>query len=221
MSSLVLGPDARLGKNRRGDIEAIDRLAQATRMFELVVVDTTGPGFVHIPAGVVQGIAVEHQVRIWSSSNVRHLLEIGDIEAANEILGRMHEVEGTVVHGEQRGRELGFPTANLGGTIEGFIPADGVYAGWLTVEGDGPLAGKRLPAAISIGTKQTFEDEIGKQSRLVEANILDTEWIDLYDSRVSVEFVARIRGQEKFDSVDALIAQMNSDVAQTRSVLSL
>jgi riboflavin kinase/FMN adenylyltransferase len=221
MKTLVLGPDARLGKDRKGDIAAMDRLAQATRMFELTVVDNTGPGFVHVPDGEMQGVAVEKQVRVWSSSNIRHLLEIGDISGANEILGHRHSVVGTVVHGDELGRELGFPTANLGGATEGFMPADGVYAGQVSVVGDdGSHAVEALPAAISIGTKETFEDEIGKRSRLLEANILDTDWVDLYGSRLSVEFVARIRGQEKFDSADELVSQMNSDVVQIRRALT-
>ncbi|MCI1935895.1 MAG: adenylyltransferase/cytidyltransferase family protein [Bifidobacteriaceae bacterium] len=215
MRTLVLGTDATLGRGRKGNVESIDRLAQATRMFELDVVNDRGPGFTHVPDGVLNGVEVSKQVRIWSSSNVRHLLSNGDVDGARKILGRPHLVEGTVIHGEQRGRTLGYPTANLGGTIEGFMPADGVYAGWLIdCDAEGTEI-KRYASAVSIGTKLTFEDEIGKQQRLLEANAVTDEWLDLYDHHVRVEFISRLRGQMKFDSVDDLVAQMKKDVAAT------
>ncbi|MCI1902260.1 MAG: adenylyltransferase/cytidyltransferase family protein [Bifidobacteriaceae bacterium] len=213
MRTLVLGADARLGAGRKGDIEAIDRLAQATRMFELDVVDDRGPGFTHVPNGEVNGVEVSKQVRIWSSSNVRHLLMEGDVAQAATILGRPHIMEGTVVHGEQRGRTLGYPTANLGGNVEGFMPADGVYSGWLVDCDDEGSELHRYPSAISIGTKLTFEAEIGKQTRLLEANAVTDEWIDIYGHHIRVEFIDHLRGQMKFASVDELIAQMKKDVA--------
>lgn len=212
MRTLVLGADACLGKGRTGDVEAIDRLAQATRMFELDVVDDRGPGFTHVPDGVLQGVEVSKQVRIWSSTNVRHLLMEGDVAQADSILGHPHVMEGTVIHGEQRGRTLGYPTANLGGDVEGFMPADGVYSGWLVVCDDEGNEQHRYPSAISIGTKQTFEDEIGKQTRLLEANAVTDEWIDIYGQRIRVEFIDLLRGQMKFASVEELIVQMKKDV---------
>lgn len=215
MRTLVLGTDATLGKGRKGTVEAIDRLAQATRMFELDVVDDRGPGFTHIPDGTLDGVAISKQVRIWSSSNVRNLLAEGNVEEAAKILGRPHVVEGTVIHGEQRGRTLGYPTANLGGKVEGFLPADGVYAGWLIDCDEEGNETHRYASAISIGTKLTFEDEIGKQGRLLEANAVTDEWIELYGHHVRVEFLSHLRGQMKFSSVDELVAQMKRDVAAT------
>jgi riboflavin kinase/FMN adenylyltransferase len=115
-----------------------------------------------------------------------------------------------VVHGQQRGRALGYPTANLSPQLEGFIPADGVYAGRLTVDGE------TMPAAISIGNNPTFE---GVPERQVEAHVLDED-LDLYDRIVEVEFVDRIRGMAKFDSLDELIAQMGQDTLDVRGVLA-
>ncbi|MCI1983318.1 MAG: adenylyltransferase/cytidyltransferase family protein [Bifidobacteriaceae bacterium] len=222
MRTLVLGADARMGKGLKGDVEAIDRLAQATRMFELDVVDDRGPGFTHIPNGTIPDgkggtIEVTKQVRIWSSSNIRHLLELGDVKQVASILGRPHIMEGTVVHGEQRGRTLGYPTANLGGSIEGFMPADGVYSGWLVDCDEQGTEVHRYPSAISIGTKETFEDQIGKQTRLLEANAVTDEWIDIYGHHIRVEFIDRLRGQMKFASVDELVGQMKKDVAASVS----
>lgn len=156
MRTLVLGADAAMGNNREGTIKAIDTLAQATGVFELVVVDDRGPGEVRIPADArpeaptepgepqdptagmtkaqLRAWSKRHQgrrTRAWSSTNVRYLLGHGRIKDANAILGRPHAVEGVVVHGEERGRTLGFPTANLGERLDGYLPVDGVYAGWL------------------------------------------------------------------------------------------
>jgi riboflavin kinase/FMN adenylyltransferase len=148
-------------------------------------------------------------------------------------LGRLHAITGTVVHGDHRGRELGFPTANLA-EITGAVPADGVYAGWLTASvpaaadnaadmaadnaaentaADGAQAATelRLPAAISIGTNPTFLD--GRQRR-VEAYVLGRTDLDLYGQQVRLEFLKQVRPTEKFDSVAALIEQMRQDVAQ-------
>jgi riboflavin kinase/FMN adenylyltransferase len=120
-------------------------------------------------------------------------------------------VRGVVVHGAKRGRELGFPTANLGPeTLEGYVPADGVYAGWLLVDGE------RLPAAISIGNNPTFE---GVPQKQIEAYVLDAT-LDLYGKSVTVEFVDFIRPMLKFDSLEALITSLGDDVARTRELLS-
>ena len=152
MRTLVLGADAAMGNNREGTIKAIDTLAQATGVFELVVVDDRGPGEVRIPADArpeaptepgepqdptvgmtkaqLRAWSKRHQgrrTRAWSSTNVRYLLGHGRIKDANAILGRPHAVEGVVVHGEERGRTLGFPTANLGERLDGYgrLPAGG------------------------------------------------------------------------------------------------
>ena len=133
----------------------------------------------------------------------------GDMRAAAEALGRPHRVEGVVVRGDQRGRELGFPTANLALPQFTAIPADGVYAAWF-------VHGKReLPAAVSIGTNPTFS---GRQ-RTVEAYVLDIDE-DFYGHRVGLDFVSRLRGQVRFDGIPALVEQMTRDVAQVREVLS-
>ena len=122
------------------------------------------------------------------------------------------------MHGLKRGRELGFPTANLSPRMEGFVPADGVYAGWLIDEapGDGPRPGIRYPAAISVGTNPTFDDV---PQRVVEAYVLDETDLDLYGHRVDVQFVQRVRGMIAFEGIDALKAQMSDDVRRVRQLL--
>lgn len=144
-----------------------------------------------------------------SSSLIREAVMSGDVAAATRMLGRPPVVRGEVVHGDARGRELGFPTANLGGTVEGLVPADGVYAGWAVV------AGERRVAAISIGNNPTFTPD--EQSR-VEAFILDFDG-DLYGQQIEVQFAHRLRGTERFDSLDALLVQMHADVVETRRLL--
>jgi riboflavin kinase/FMN adenylyltransferase len=144
----------------------------------------------------------------WSSTYIRERVAEGDVEAAARGLGREHRVEGVVVVGDRRGRELGFPTANLETAANAAIPADGVYAGWL-VHGSG-----RLPAAISIGTNPTFDGT----SRRVEAYVLDRDDLSLYGEDVAVDFTARLRDTLRFDSADALVAQMADDVSRARQL---
>ena len=144
-----------------------------------------------------------------SSTFVRSSIDAGEVGRAAEVLGRPHRIDGIVVRGEGRGRQLGYPTANVHSAAHVAVPADGVYAGWAI------LRGTRLPAAISVGTNPTFEG----RKRTVEAFILDFDQ-DIYGCELAVEFVERIRGMEKFDSVEALIDQMGRDVEQTRSVLA-
>lgn len=151
------------------------------------------------------------------SSRVRDLLAFGDVAGAAEILGRAVWVAGEVVHGDHRGRELGYPTANLCQTPTGLVPADGVYAGWLTR----PTLPDRdldhmLPAAISIGSNPTFAGT----ERRVEAYVLDRTDLNLYGETVVVEFIERLRATEKFDSIEGLIVQMAHDVERCRVVLS-
>ncbi|MGO1410331.1 MAG: riboflavin kinase, partial [Microbacterium sp.] len=150
-----------------------------------------------------------------SSTWVRELLTAGDVARAAKLLGRLPSVTGEVVHGFKRGRELGFPTANLSSESEGFVPADGVYAGWL-VAARPELGNTRYPAAISVGANPTFSDVDESQ---VEAYVLDETELDLYGARVDVEFAHRIRGMEAFDGLDSLITQMRDDVARTRELL--
>jgi riboflavin kinase/FMN adenylyltransferase len=151
-----------------------------------------------------------------SSTYIRQRLDEGDVAAATEALGRPHRVEGVVVRGHQRGRALGFPTANLETMPHVAIPADGVYAGFLVCDSD-RYPGCRWPAAISIGTNPTFE---GEGERTVEAYALDRDDLDLYGEHVAVDFTARIRDTLKFDSVEALIEEMHRDVARARELTS-
>jgi riboflavin kinase / FMN adenylyltransferase len=149
---------------------------------------------------------------IISSSGIRELLAAGDVAGAARDLGRPHRVEGVVVRGHQRGRTLGFPTANLETVPHSAIPADGVYAGALiSLDAEGEEQ-ERWPAAISVGTNPTFDG----QDRTVEAYALDRDDLDLYGRHMAVDFTARIRGQARFDSVDDLIAQMVRDVDDAR-----
>lgn len=144
-----------------------------------------------------------------SSSRIRALVVEGKVEEARELLSRPHRLDGVVVHGEKRGREIGYPTANLGSIDGQTIPADGVYAGWLTV------GINFWPAAISIGTNPTFE---GVRGRQVEAYALDQEGLDLYDKNASIEFGWRLRDTLKFNSLDELLVQMKKDCNRAREL---
>lgn len=153
-----------------------------------------------------------------SSTRIRGLLVDGDVAQAQQLLGRHHRVEGPVVHGHARGRDIGYPTANLSVADSLLVPADGVYAGWL-VRGEiahGFDGDEMLPAAISIGTNPTFHDV---HERRIEAYVLDRTDLDLYGEYVAIDFHARIRGTLKFDGVDALLAAMAADVDVARTLL--
>lgn len=145
----------------------------------------------------------------FSSTYIRSCIDAGDVAAAADALGRPHRVEGIVIRGDQRGRVLGYPTANLSTPRYAAIPADGVYACRFVHRG------RELAAAVSVGTNPTFS---GRERR-VEAFVLDLDE-DLYGEQVAVDFVARIRGMERFDSVDELVAQIGDDVARTRELLA-
>jgi riboflavin kinase/FMN adenylyltransferase len=144
-----------------------------------------------------------------SSTYVRSCVDAGDVVAAREALGRPHRLEGVVVRGDGCGRELGFPTANLEVGKYAAVPADGVYAAWLL------RGSERLPAAVSVGTNPTFE---GRERR-VEAYALDVD-VDMYGEHVALEFVARLRDMVRFDTIEALTAQMADDVKRTRELLN-
>jgi len=144
-----------------------------------------------------------------SSTRIRALVTQGHVESARALLTRPHRLDGVVIHGEARGREIGYPTANLG-NIEGqCIPADGVYAGWLTV------GINRWPSAISIGTNPTFG---GDRARQVEAYALDQVGLDLYDQGATIEFGWRLRDTLKFDGLDPLLEQMAKDCQRAREL---
>jgi riboflavin kinase/FMN adenylyltransferase len=189
---VLVGSDFRFGSRGAGDVALLERLG----------------GELGFTVEIIDDVRPEGERRV-SSTWVRELLADGDVRHAGELLGHAPTVAGIVVHGAARGRELGFPTANLSPDSEGLIPADGVYAGWLTD------AGTRYPAAISVGDNPTFEGVPRKQ---VEAYVLDRE-LDLYDRLVEVEFVERIRGMVAFDSIDALIERMHVDVEVAREML--
>ena len=165
-------------------------------------------------AGLAQNFTVEAQElksdsSVISSSRIRALVIEGKVEEARELLSRPHRLDGVVVHGEKRGREIGYPTANLGNIDGQTIPADGVYAGWLTV------GINFWPAAISIGTNPTFEGERGRQ---VEAYALDQVGLELYDKDASIEFGWYLRPTLKFDSLEELLIQMKQDCDRAREL---
>lgn len=190
---ISLGGDFRFGHGGAGDAELLGQLGRELG-FDVDVVD-----WVEVPG-----------VGKVSSSRIREAVLAGDVAAAARMLGRPLAVRGEVVRGDARGKELGFPTANLGGEIEGLVPADGVYAGRVTLP-----SGSEHPAAISVGNNPTFTPE--GRSR-VEPYLLDFDG-DLYGQRIEVSFVEWVRGMESFDSLDALIARIRADVEQTRSLL--
>ncbi|NQX11464.1 bifunctional riboflavin kinase/FAD synthetase [Microbacteriaceae bacterium VKM Ac-2855] len=189
---VLVGGDFRFGARGAGDVARLTELG-AQFGFEVRIIDDVRP----------------EDGRRVSSTWIRELLDEGDVEHAGRLLGHEPVVRGMVVHGAKRGRELGFPTANLSPASQGLIPADGVYAGRLTV-GD-----RTYMAAISVGNNPTFE---GVPLKQVEAYVLD-ETLDLYDKIVDVTFVARIRGMVAFTGIEPLIVQMNDDVERARMLL--
>jgi len=158
------------------------------------------------------GVALDGGPQVWSSTYVRQCLATGDVAGASEALGRPFTVRGTVVEGDKRGRELGYPTANVPVPPVDAAPADGVYAGWLTRLD----TGDRYPAAISVGTNPTFD---GDRERRVESYVLDRDDLELYGVEVEVAFVDRLRGMVKFEGIEALVETMHDDVRRAREVL--
>jgi riboflavin kinase / FMN adenylyltransferase len=149
-----------------------------------------------------------------SSTYIRACVAAGDMESAAVALGRPHRLDGVVVRGYRRGRALGYPTANLEVPSYTAIPADGVYAGYFVMRDIEGSSGERFPAAISVGTNPTFHGT----RRTVEAHLIDWDG-DLYGEHAGVEFVTRLRGMVAFPDVDALVAAMDQDVADTRALL--
>ncbi len=195
-SAVVVGQNFTYGYKAAGDVAELVRLGQRFG-FEAVGLDLVADGD--------RGRTVT-----FSSTYIRSSIAAGDVEAAADALGRPHRVEGVVVRGDQRGRELGYPTANVSATEHAAIPADGVYAGWFVRNGES------LPTAISVGTNPTFSGQV----RTVEAFVLDHDE-DFYGQRVGVDFVGRVRGMTRFDSIDELIVAMDGDVRATRELLGL
>jgi len=193
---VVVGANFRFGNRASGDVASLVRAG-------------TAGGF------DVDPVALDGGPQVWSSTYVRTCLAAGDVEGAAEALGRPYGVSGVVVVGDRRGRELGYPTANVPvGRLA--VPADGVYAGWLRVVDD--EGGQPMPAAISVGTNPTFD---GERERRVEAYVLDRTDLDLYGKLVEISFVARIRGMVKFDGLEALVATMRDDVDRSRVLLGV
>ena len=193
-ANVVVGANFRFGHRGAGSVALLREL---------------GPRFGFTVNGIE--LIVEPDAVTVTSTYVRACVAAGDVGAAAEALGRPHRVDGYVVHGDGRGgSELGYPTANLDTVTHAAIPADGIYAGWFV------LGTRRSPAAISIGTNPTFSGRV----RTVEAFVID-EGGNFYGRRVAFDFVDRLRDTEKYDSVEALITQIDADVARTRTVLGL
>jgi len=198
--AVVVGRDSRFGRHNSGDVDTMRALGERY-------------GFA---VDVVADLAPSAGGRRWSSSWVRELLQHGDVDGAAGVLGRPHRVTGEVVHGDHRGRELGYPTANLSPHAEGLVPADGVYAGWLLRTALPESHPDRLlPAAVSIGTNPTFHGT----GRRVEAYVLDRTDLELYGETVTLELVARLRPTLRFDDVQSLVDQMALDVEESRRLL--
>ena len=144
-----------------------------------------------------------------SSTDIRTALELGKVELASLLLGRNHEVTGVIEHGKKLGRTFGFPTANFSRNSEGYLPQDGIYAGYLLVDGEA------MPAAHSVGTN----DSVAEVPRLLESHVIGRDDLDLYDREATAVFVAQVRGWQKFDSLDDLIEQIGKDVQVAANLL--
>ncbi|WP_285776507.1 bifunctional riboflavin kinase/FAD synthetase [Microtetraspora sp. NBRC 13810] len=198
-AGVVVGENFRFGYKAAGDFETLRTLGEEHDF-------------------VTEAVSLAGDADVISSSLIRDLVAAGDVAGAAAALGRPHRVEGVVVRGYQRGRVLGFPTANVEPPEQTAIPADGVYAGWLECVTVGnrpaPYGGCRWPAAISVGTNPTFEGV----PRTVEAYALDHDDLDLYGVHVAVDFAAYLRGNLRFESIDALVAQIRRDVDDARGI---
>jgi riboflavin kinase/FMN adenylyltransferase len=191
---VFVGADFRFGVRGSGTVALLSELGRRDG-FEVA----------QIPEFVAEAGATRRASSTW----IRELLDAGNVADAAVPLGRRHSIRSTVVHGDQRGRTLGYPTANLSPDIEGFIPADGVYAAWAIVNG------QRYGAAVSIGNNPTFE---GVPAKRVEAHLLDQS-LDLYGATLELEFVDYIRGMRRFESADALAEQMRADEVRVSAIL--
>ncbi|MGI8794365.1 MAG: bifunctional riboflavin kinase/FAD synthetase [Acidimicrobiales bacterium] len=194
--AVVVGHDFHFGKSRQGNVPLLQEMG-ADLGFDVL-------GLTLVPDA--------DEGEVVSSTRVRSLLNDGDVDGAARLLGRSHEVRGVVQEGDRRGRDLGFPTANVAVPASIQLPADGIYAGWY-----GRPDGSVLPTAISLGRRPTFYEQA--DASLLECHILDFAG-NLYGEQARVRFVARLRGEEKFESVDALVEQIGRDVEDTRRVLA-
>ena len=198
--AVVVGEDFHFGHRRGGDVELLRGMG-ASRGFSvegLALVDVEGR-----PANGSPNV---------SSTAIRRLIADGDLRGAAALLGRLHEVRGTVEQGDRRGRDLGFPTANISVDPDILLPASGIYAGWLE-RADGTV----FMAAMNLGHRPTFYER-PEGEPLLECHLLDFTG-DLYEEAVKVRFVELLRGEERFDAIEDLIAQMHADCARTRELL--
>jgi riboflavin kinase/FMN adenylyltransferase len=198
-AAVVVGENFRFGHRAAGDVARLAELGEKH-------------GFTAEAVPLLRGGGVK-----VSSSLIRQKLADGDVTGAAADLGRPHRVEGVVVPGHRRGKALGFPTANLETFPHTAIPADGVYAGWLSILGEWEgqeYEETRWPAAISVGTNPTFDG----RERVVEAYALDRDDLELYGVHVGVDFAARLRSMERFSSARALAQQMRHDIDQARAI---
>lgn len=190
---VLVGEDFRFGNRGAGDVHLLHDLGQQLG-FEVRV----------ISSAMLDGEKI-------SSSAIREALDTGNVAKAKKMLGHVHTCVGLIEHGLKIGRSIGFPTANMARDCEGYLPLDGVYAGWLEVDGH------RYPAAHSVGINETFQ----AVPRLVESHILDRDDVDLYDKVVTLEFVDFIRPAAKFNGVEDLVEEINRDLAKIRVILGI
>ena len=200
---VLAGHDFRFGAKGEGDLGMLQQLG-AEFGFEVVVIDDV------LLADAPLADAEHSAGRRASSTWIRELLDTGHVREATALLGRAPRIRSTVVHGEQRGRVLGYPTANLDPELEGFLPVDGVYATWAYVDG------RRFGAATSIGNNPTFD---GIPARQVESHLFDQS-LDLYGKPIELEFVEYLRPMNRFVSVEALVAQLHADDVVIRGILA-
>ena len=189
---VTIGEGFRFGVDQQGDVETLRNLGVQLGFMVKV-----------IPNYLVDGEVV-------STSKIRSLLLEGNVVAAAKLLGRLHSTRGVIEHGLKIGRQIGFPTANMSRSAEGFLPLDAVYAGWLYADGE------RYMTALSVGINETFE----AVPRLVEAHVIDQQGLDLYDKVITLEYVDFIRHAAKFDGVESLVAEINRDLDKIRALLS-
>jgi len=211
---VVVGEDFHFGYQRKGDVDLLRRMG-ADAGFTVEGLGLRSAADVGAEAAAIWADALEaggsHDK--VSSTVIRSALVAGELERANSLLGRPHEVRGLVSPGDRRGRELGFPTANVAVPGDILMPADGIYAGWF-VRRDGSV----LPTALNLGRRPTFYEQA--HASLLEAHVLDFDG-DLYGEHVAVRFVERLHGEVKYESVEALIEGIGRDVERTRAVLGV
>lgn len=190
MQTLVVGPDFAMGHMRQGDLTTLRKLSDKMQ-FSLHVVDN-----------------LELSQQLVKSTTIRNAIESGNVVEAAKLLGRNFKLKGTVVSGDRRGRTLGFPTANLDVSKEMAVPGNSIYATWAYVDGI------RYMSSTSIGTRPTF----GRNKKTIEAHLIGFEG-DLYGEELCLEFVDRLRPEEKYEDIKELLLQIERDVTKTKKIL--